>query len=192
MDIWAQIEENLSHGIFQKDSDINYQNAMIRYSHHSEKTWNARKDFIKNFSWAIPSREAIQEITNFWGQDFGIEIGAGSGLWSHLLQLKGVNVIPTDTKEEESNFSREYTIIEQLEANETIKKYSDANVLFLCWSRVDPISNFKGDKIVYIGEDEGGCTNGIPNNDDWELIKIIAIPTWFGMRDFLALYTRRT
>jgi hypothetical protein len=175
--LFAEIEE-------QTKFPLGWENSMaIRC-----KMGGQRDKFVPMYSWAIPSKDAINQIAEFWGQDLGIETGAGSGLWSHLLQLRGVNVKPTDTK---SEYKKEYIEIEQLNAEEAIDKYSDANVLFLCWSRVNPTKKFKGNKIVYIGEDEYGCTDGIPSKDEWELTKTIKIPQWPYTHDFVYLYVRK-
>jgi hypothetical protein len=171
-DIWTEIEN-------QTPKNEDWTNDIFK----------KRQKFIETYSWAIPSKEAIKLIAEFWDQDLGIETGAGSGLWAYLLRSIGVNVIPTDTKEEK--FDKEYTNIKKLNADDAIKQYSNANVLFLCWSRVNPTNDFKGNKIVYIGENEGGCTAGTPNENEWQLVQTIAIPKWFFVHDCVYLYVRK-
>ena len=148
-----------------------------------------RTDFIEQYSWAIPDLNAINAIAKFIGTAKCLEIGSGSGLWAKLLQLSGVNIIATDNKSEP--FKQHFTHIEVLNAKDAVDTYYDCDVLMLCWSRVPLPSQFKGSKIVYIGESEGGCTSGIPNPHVWKLVDQIAIPTWFGINDELFFYCRK-
>lgn len=120
-----------------------------------------RNYFNKKYSWAVPSKDVVQKISNFIESDKCLEIGVGSGLWSYLLKLNVVDILPTDSNQEK--FDKYYIDFEKIDGNAAIHKYQDRNVLFLCWSRIDPTKNFKGNKIIYIGEGEDGCTNGIPN-----------------------------
>jgi hypothetical protein len=204
-----------------------------------------RKPFIYNYSWAIPSPEAIAEIAAFIGDDKCLEIGAGRGLWAFLLKEAGVPIIATDPFPEEEEdceikvlqntfdggppivvagvtgptgsggspvsvdvgpenflvelgfqrsdfetFNRQYFPVEKLNAQEAILKYQDYSCLFLCWGRVG-YSPFAGSKIVFIGEDEGGCTTPSPDAEEWDCIKKIKIPQWCGLNDFLGLYRRK-
>lgn len=179
-----------------------------------------RRDiFVDRFSWAVPTRVAILEIARFIGQDYCLEIGSGLGLWAYLLQQEKVNIIATDNysdgnltaKQVKShknkdtltylksfnmdmnifNYERKYfTKIEDIEASKALEKYK-ANCLLLCWSRINPTKDFKGNKIIYIGENKGGCTKGIPDKE-WKQIKIVDIPRWVGLYDFVAFYERKT
>jgi hypothetical protein len=149
-----------------------------------------RRDlFVNKYSWAVPSKEAIQKMVTFIGTDKCVETGAGSGLWSHLLQLSGVDIIATDDKSEKCKSY--YTTVEKLTDIEAITKYQDRNVLFLCWSRTDPVPRFTGNKVIYIGESESGCTDGIPNETEWKLQEQVQIPCWWGVHDYLELYVRK-
>lgn len=101
----------------------------------------------------------------------------------------GIRIIPTDNKSE--NYSHFYCSVEQLSDLDAIQKY-DCPILFLCWSRTNPTGKFKGNKIIYIGEDGDGCTNGLPNDQDWKLIEKIPMLNWGTQDDFLGLFVRKT
>lgn len=213
-----------------------------------------RKPFVYNYSWAIPSREAIKEIVCFVGTDKCLEIGAGRGLWAFLLQEAGVSIIATDNYsehtrnqipdeiqmyqdlfddkpptfigsegpqglegpsgctgavdetpiigEDEPNIlkrmglkredldyeDRLYTTVENLDS---AKAMENCTCLMVCWGRYGGYEEFKGNKIVFIGEDEGGCTTEPPPSDQWELVKRVEIKRWNVARDFLGLYRRK-
>lgn len=155
-----------------------------------QNEWERRRLYIEKYSWAVPSKEAYFEMIRFIDNDRCVETGAGSGLWSHLLQLCGVDIVPTDNKF--SDWSTYYTEVEKLDDIDALEKYNDRNVLFLCWSTTDPVSHFAGNKIIYVGEELFGCTSGEPNEDEWELVKRINIPVWVGLHDYLGLYVRKS
>ena len=81
-----------------------------------------------------------------------------------------------------------------------IKKYNGiANALFLCWPPVSSffdkiIPAFKGNKIIYIGEDSGGCTATElfhkKLNKHFECVSDIQIRQWDGIHDHLTMYKR--
>lgn len=126
---------------------------------------------IDQHSWSIPTITAINEI-----HDSILEIGAGTGLWAKLLNLKGINIRATDIGYLGDYFDYNTTFypIEFIDGIDAIKKYS-YNVLFMSWPPISKMAyivlkNHKGNKLIYIGENKFGCTA----NDDFfkEWIKI--------------------
>jgi len=165
-----------------------------------------RDFFTKNYSWSIPSKTAIDEIINFIGNDAILEIASGHGVWAKLLQEANVNVKPTDyissPKRKGYTSDKAYDIdIEDLSANDAIRKYKNFNVLMMSWPPYSEpmahqaLQNFNGNKLIFIGEGEGGCT-GDDNffkelNQNWNLIKEVDIPQWPHIHDYLYLYHRK-
>jgi len=152
-----------------------------------------REQFIKNYSYAVPEEKAIDELAKFISTDTCLEVGAGSGLWSYLLRSKGIKMIATDAQYssfEMEKWEKYYINVEKLDGESAIKKYANCNVLMMCWSRIDFDKNFKGSKYIYIGENEGQSTCGIPD-DEWIIEKIVKIPTWDGIIDHIRLYRRK-
>jgi len=178
----------------------------FQYLYRYDKYVDRRFGFIHKYSWAIPTKEAILEIKNYIGKEKVLEVCAGTGLWSYLLQKEGVDILATDTYEETEYISdypydsrilqaeKKFTTVEKLEAIEAIKKHSDRSILFICWSRMDPLEHFKGTKIVYVGEQENGCTGGYPGlyKDVWENVKTVDIPNWVGLKDKVYFFERKT
>ncbi len=165
-----------------------------------------------------PTKSVIQEIAKFISTDKCLEVGSGNGLWAYLLSLENINIIATDNKSESQisasslrfkkesnkdmclNFGideqifdykkKEFLPIKKSDAFDAVEEYQDCNVLFLCWSRVDPIDKFRGNKIIFIGENDGGCTSCPPKNE-WNLVKKLEIPQWPGINDFVGLYVKK-
>lgn len=118
------------------------------------------------------SLETIDSLIPYIEDKKCLEICSGTGLFSHLLQEKGIDVTATDIANEKDNVytplnCKRFTDIKQMDGLEAIKKY-EADVLILAWPPYDePIArdaakaffekNPKG-QILYVGESVGGCT----------------------------------
>lgn len=151
-----------------------------------------RKAFVKKYSWAVPSKEAVQKIAEFIGKSGCLEVCAGSGLWSRLLKEEGVDIVATDDGSDV--FEKSYAPVIKMSAQDAILHYQDRSVLFVCWAycSLEGIeARFKGDKIVYIGECRDGLTGCIPDDRDWEEVESLEIPRWPPVHDYVALYRRR-
>ena len=101
-----------------------------------------------------------------------LEICSGTGLLAHQLQLRDIDVLPTDIADNKSNTYSplrvdSFTDIMQIDGLKAIKKIK-ADVLILAWPPYDnPIAasalelffkeNPKG-QILYVGEGKYGCT----------------------------------
>lgn len=169
------------------------------------KSRECRSHFTNYICWAIPSKDVIDNITLFINNDSALEIGAGRGLWSKLLKMNDITVKATDyfrgySSHEDINF----LMVEKLECDKALKKYGHLNVLILIWPPYNDLmayralKKFKGNKLVYVGEGEDGCTAEKKFfellEDEWTLEDTIEIRTWrdmwFGDRVFL--YVRKT
>lgn len=160
--------------------------------------YRRRIEFLKNFGYAIPSKESIEHLNNFVGTDAVLEVGAGRGLWAKLMQDIGMDVTATDQfsgripsdelsenlvhednpywkPEADEKFDRSnFTDVIQIEGIEAIGKFLDKNVLLMIWPpydepmATDMVKAFIGNKLILIGEGHGGCTGA---NCLWELLE---------------------
>jgi len=130
-----------------------------------------------------------------------LEVCAGLGLWAALIRVAGGNIKATDPFTSHGT-SRKNTFInvEPIDADTAVKKYRDAKVLFLCWPghnesyAADALEKFKGNKVVFIGEDRKGCTADKKFYDllkkFWKLKMYMPLEQWPGVNDKLFLYDR--
>ena len=215
--IWDEIYKYWALG---KNNDLAIEHIMKRMNMSKEEAEDffykndalsemyRRDAFVKRYSWASPTKEAIERIKQFTGNDTILEIGSGYGLWARLLKDEGVNIVATNkpfTKEDghipeikNISFIEE---IEELDHKKAIEKYGKYNVLMMCWPPYDDpmayesLKEFKGNKLIFIGEGHGGCT-GCDNffellSKEWNLYKVITLPQWWGIHDSLFLYIRK-
>jgi hypothetical protein len=112
-----------------------------------------------------------------------------------------VDVVAYDRGQNKRNYSflKEYYPIKHGSYEKVIKHSNRA--LFLCWPPyATPLAyqcvlKYKGDVLIYIGEDGGGC-NG--NEDffkyvekNYTLEKVVGMAKWEGIHDALWIYRRR-
>lgn len=163
----------------------------------------SRKTLVQEFAWAIPSNNAIEKIKSY-SQKI-IEIGAGSGYWAKLLADEGVDVIAFDdrsfTGDRDNIWLYEKTALHYpvgVGSVEMIAANPDRDLL-LCWPDYDSdfafqaLKEFKSGIFFYIGEDEGGCTGCDEFHEELkklELLEVIGIPNWHGIRDALYIYRK--
>jgi hypothetical protein len=162
-----------------------------------------RTAFATFISWSIPSIDVLNGIVTFINSEKVLEIGSGHGLWAKLLKLRNVNIVATDSFS--TNYSEDnktLTHIQPISANAAIKTFFDINVLMIVWPSYedsfafDSLSNFNGNKFVYIGEAKYGCCACDEFfkelNSEWELDKFLKLENWYGINDNCYLYTRKT
>lgn len=179
-----------------------------------DREWERRREFCAAVAHAVPSQEVIDTIRDFVGTEKVLEIGAGRGLWAQLLLVAGVNILPTDGAPRLAGFrarpgaqhasiqslpGAQFTPVLTMSANDAVSALSRRKCLFTCWPSTDmkwmkllETGNFE--KIVYIGEEKGGCT---ANNtffrymEEHYVKEVFPIRRWNGSNDELHLYLRK-
>lgn len=166
------------------------------------ESWKQRDIFCSRYSWAVPSQEAIELLVGLCPL---VEIGAGLGLWAHLVARAGGDVIAYDIKPTSKRgrnsyhgrHSRHHPVIKG-GARKTARY--PGRTLFLCWP---PMSNmahealrfYRGNRVVYVGEWRHGCTaddafHGVLDRQ-WNYVSGLDIPQWYGLHDTLTVWERK-
>ena len=160
-----------------------------------------RREMCHKYCWFIPSPDMLEAI-----EDLGrsiVSMGAGGGYFERLLQDLGIMVTAYDIAPpalEENGYVRDTHFDVHKAGPEKLQEHSD-DVLFLGWPpyntsfAYDCLRHYAGDTVVYVGESWGGCTGEDAFFEqlekEWELIKEIDIPSWYGVRDYCAMYRRK-
>jgi len=162
-----------------------------------------RKQFVNNFSWAIPHSTTLTKLASkLRGYKNILEVGAGSGLWAYLLcEIHHVPIHATDLFNGSFLFDHRYKYlpIERLDSVSSIVKY-DPEVLMMVWAPNDSpmaynsLKAFKGNLLVWIGEGYGGCNGDdaffIELEENWKNVANIDMPRWDSINDRCNVFQR--
>jgi hypothetical protein len=160
-----------------------------------------RRPLILKYSWAIPNLEALNEIKSFSPI---FELGAGSGYWAKLLKDLGADIVAVDNGSDSgTSLAPTKYWKKPIEGNESLVSQYPDRTLFLCWP--DPrsamaskaLTQYKGKFFIYVGYPAAKRSPymGDPEfydmlDNQFELIKEVAIPQWPGYEDALYVYER--
>jgi hypothetical protein len=150
-----------------------------------------RKSLIWAYSWAVPSRAALEEMVRHSPL---IELGAGTGYWAWLLEQLGGDVVALD--QEPGQPPHWHSIRAGGPAD--ISAYP-GHALFLCWPpngspmATQALANYRGQTVIYVGEWGGRTADETFHrelNAVWILAREIPIPCWPGVLDRLYVFKR--
>lgn len=196
-DVYKKIISDLSNCLV---SQKNYEKFSELYFDVYRK-YEYRHMYTKNFSWSIPTLEALlmikEECQNI------IELYSGTGYWAHLLAKIGCEIkCFDDFTWEEYNIEEKFG--EYFEVN-NINNYSLSTFegcnLMIGWPPYKDeectkyLKQIKPSKLIYIGETDGGCCGSDSFFDEiyhkYDEIKSMGLPQWLGLHDWLVIYKRK-
>lgn len=182
----------------------------------AETERRGRDRLVRRYSWAIPDPVTLQFIAALSSKGI-VEVGAGTGYWAWQLSQLGVDVVAYDlkpphvhpngfhqlqeVKTEADCVLREDTFfdVQPEDAAVAAARHSD-RVLMLCWPpyretmAVRALEAFQGDRVIYIGEGDGGCTGGARFHAtlaaQWDEVATHRPVQWYGMHDWVTVYDR--
>lgn len=162
------------------------------FNNTDENSYTIRDKVRRKYSFAVPNNDAIQTLIKYSPL---IEIGAGTGYWSYLINKAGGQCTAYDNGDWKWN--QNYVKINK--GGPEVLKNSKDN-LFLCWPpyndsmAADCLNNFNGKYLIYVGESYGGCT---ANDEFFNILKekytpeeVIRIPQWHGIHDCMVVYSK--
>jgi hypothetical protein len=177
--------------------------------------WELRDRYCRRYAWAVPDPASLSFVAQWLGPR-AIEIGAGTGYWAWQLSQLGVDILAYDDtppdKEPNAYFYSHGQLrskrIDQLahtwypvkkRGPDVLQRHKD-RTLFLCWPPYKkPMASqclkaYQGNRLVYIGEDKGGCTGDKAFfnllAEQWRETTSHAISSWFGINDYVTVYDR--
>jgi hypothetical protein len=174
-----------------------------------------REDLTVEYAWAITSPEALEFVACYSGGRL-VEIGAGTGYWAWCLTQMGVDVIaydkdPPDKKknwyharwrEDDEKIDPRRPVYHWVRHGQVSAVMGHADrTLLLCWPpHADPfaeraLSLYDGDRLIFIGEGDGGCTGTreffAALESKWEEVAQHDMVVWDGIHDTVTVYDRR-
>ena len=162
-----------------------------------------RRQLVAAFAWAVPARAALDALA---GLGPLLEVGAGTGYWTALLQARGVDVVATDVRppapDQPTAFhaaGEPWAPVVAMAGTDAVRRHP-GRTLFLCWppydddaAAYDPLRAYRGDRLAYAGELDGPTASPRFRRElraNWALAEAIALPCWPGLRDRLHVFER--
>ena len=168
-----------------------------------EKSHIERKKFIREYGFSVYSKETLNVLAQFL-KDQGntaLEVFAGSGYLSTLLANRNVSVTASDKGAEcfdKYKISNVYK--RDIECDVLALNTAEFKTIIMAWPEMNTNAYLiarkmqPGQLLVYIGEDEGGCTateeffNEL--RDNWEPLKEVQDSLNEHHYSFLSIYDR--
>lgn len=193
-----------------KEEILTSQNKLNSY--YDENFYGSSKELcLKNAyndagMWAFVSWRWVNPLSHWIGKRKVLEVMAGRGWLTHALQLKGVGAHATDdfSWAEARGWEKPLTEVDKLDAVTAIDVYGKhCDIVIMAWPYMDDTAFHVLEEmhrvnpkllLVYIGEEDGGCTASSAFFDHFEQIedewfdKVASqYQRWYGMRDQLML-----
>ncbi len=161
-----------------------------------------RAPMVQRYSWAIPCEEALQVLVALSPV---VEMGAGTGYWTHLLRERGVDVVAYDQMppdgSDSNGFHRGATPwTSVLIGSPQMLEGHAHRTLLLCWPPMTDMAAeclrvYRGSTVVYVGEGNGGCTGDDVFHEalgrNFVQKQEVCIPQWGGIHDYMTVWSRR-
>ena len=172
-----------------------------------------RGEYIRQFGFAILTGDAIERVKQILGRCVRIlEVGAGSGYWSHEFRIAGVDCIAVDPGthsylvgecgQDVVNWradSRQFGEVGDMTGVEALRKYGHQRTLMMIWPdkrswAFETLQAYEGRCLILCGEPPGGLTGDDELFEllrrEWIEIDEVLIPNFFGIRDCITVYAR--
>ena len=167
-------------------------------------SWSARMAAIKEFGFAVLTREVIEVLRSYAPL---LEIGAGSGYWAYELNNAEVPCVATDPEPYScvrTDLEALWLPVVRLSADEAIKRYGAGRALLAVWpsynqdwcaAALEQHHAADGQWAIIAHEGVGNCIGNDRMFDvlarDWVSHRIVELPQWSGIRDYLEIFRRR-
>lgn len=162
----------------------------------------ARNYAVVTWACAVPNDLAIETLVR---HSPIVEIGAGTGYWARLAAEAGADVVAYDLHRPcwAGNGAKGVgAYFDVRRGGQNAVRQHQERTLFLCWPpyrsgmAMACLKDYEGGTVIYVGEGDGGCTGDDRFHEalerNWECIRMVDIPQWFGMHDQMYVYKRRT
>jgi len=172
------------------------------------KIYTCKGVFINAFSWTIPDVSRTQDIVKIikeHGVKSVLEVGAGNALEMAIMKTlpesDGIVFNATDDwSTHDSSPANAFMDVETMEGRDAVETYP-ADALMIQWPQynssmaVDCLRKFKGNVLIYTGEDYGGCTADdafFEELNNWEKVHCFDPKQWNGIYDYINIYVRKS
>ncbi len=153
----------------------------------------------EHYSYAIPSEQALRELSPVNGKT--VEIGAGNGYWAALVRARGGDIRAVDAWKGYSFHANETWTHVETGTEKVLADCADRN-LFMSWpsgngvasDALDIYLRHGGRKVIYVGEPDAEIMADeeffATLSKEMKLTKTVLIPQWPSIKDAMFIYQR--
>lgn len=157
-------------------------------------------------AYGLPSEDALRCVAAF--SPAGVcDLGAGAGLWAHLLRRQGVPVSAYDVPVTAHNgYTARSPLFTPVHAgsHDTATAHREQTLL-LCWPPEEDdadapeavrlfgvrcVAAYTGDTVVHVGEHRAGSQLGDALRRDFRAVETLQLPRWPGAGNVLTVWRR--
>lgn len=165
-----------------------------------------RADLVSRYSWTITDPDSVAFVVAH-AQGRVLDPMAGSGWWCRLLDGAGIDVAAYDEAPPHHGGNRyhkagiSHLLVHPGDAVQAVIEHGRDRTLLLSWPPYDnpigvrTLAAYLGDRVIYIGEGEGGCCGDDDLFDllasQWRQVAEHRPVQWWGMHDYITVYERR-
>jgi SAM-dependent methyltransferase len=174
--------------------------------------WARRDRLVAEYAWAIPTESVLRKLAELSPI---CDLGCGTGYWAKLLRDVGADVLAVDANpplEGTNHWHRRKAgilgqpvgirhFLDVVKGDAATFDVPSEQTLMLCWPPYNnrmaeqALSRYRGARVIYIGESEGGCVQ-VPLCSKCPMKVVITrasyeIPQWEGLHDDVRVYVRR-
>lgn len=159
-----------------------------------------RRTLAKRFSWTITDPDTLAFVVEHSAGRL-VDPMAGTGYWGFCLAQLGIDVVSYDIEPGTNTYHDGQPLhctVNRLNGIEAAAMHP-TRTLFLSWPPMDEagadiLTAYHGDRVIHIGEGEGGCTGDERLFEalakDWTEIASHVPVQWDGIHDVVTVYTR--
>lgn len=173
--------------------------------------YTKRHMFVDRYCWTIPAPDTVDFIVAHCGPRV-LDPLAGTGYWGWLLHQHGVDVLCSDVHPphnssampQRNEWHKEvepFMPVLAADAVDSVTVHGDDRTLLLSWPPYGSaigekaIAAYRGNRIIYIGEGEGGCCGDDGMFDrltaEWREVAEHRPVQWYGIHDVVTVHERR-
>lgn len=168
--------------------------------------WMQRRDLVNRYSWTITDPATVAFVATYAGPKL-IDPMAGTGYWAYLLRQLGIRALAWDQEPPnmiENTFHKAgitHCRVGASSGTASVARNGAGRTLLLSWppyntpDGADVLAAYPGDRVIYIGEGNGGCTGDDRMHDmlgeHWTEVATHQPVRYFGIRDYVTVYDRQ-
>ena len=198
---WLDVRKHVSVGDFPWETP-SISRFDLKTASYGDDGYLDRHGFVGRYSWSVTDPGSVQFVAAY-SRQLLLDPMAGTGYWGYVLKQLGVDVASYDAAPQTNPWHKDSALwvpVNQGYAEVTVDKHPD-RVLFLSWppysepSAWRTLCEYQGDRVIYIGEGDGGCTADTDFHEllqeDWTEVASRTPIQWWGLHDEITVWDRK-